>query len=110
MNHRTSVRLAVSIAALLAAGTSLPNPLPRGDAHQLGQGATRKVIVILLDQLAAVPGERGSHEARTAAIVGAQHDVLAHLHQAGARNVHSFRMINAVAATVTRAEAAALAA
>jgi hypothetical protein len=109
MLNRTSMRLAVSIAALLTAGTSLPNPLPRGEAHQLAEGATRKVIVILRDQLAAVPGERGAHAARSSAILGAQHEVLNHLRQSGARNVHSFRTINAVAATVTQAEAAALA-
>ena len=109
MINRTSVRLAVSIAALLAAGTSLPNTLTRGEAHQLAQNATRKVIVILRDQVTAVPGGRGAHDSRAAAVLGAQHDVLAHLRQSGAHNIHSFGLVNAVAATVTKAEADALA-
>jgi hypothetical protein len=109
MINRTSARLAVSIAALLAAGTSLPNTLSHAQTQRPAQGASRHVIVILRDQLPALPGEHGGHGSRAAALASAQSGVLDHLRQAGATNVRSFHLVNAVAATVTKAEADALA-
>ena len=109
MINRTSARLAVSIAALLAAGNSLPNTVTRAQAQRLAQGANRHVIVILRDQVHGVPGEPGAHATRNSALASAQSGVLAHLRQSGATNVRSFHLLNAVAATVTKAEADALA-
>ncbi len=51
---------------------------------------------------------RGAHAGRSAAIAAAQVPVLSHLRQSGARNIRSYHTINAVAATVTEAEAASL--
>ncbi|MFI4891264.1 MAG: S8 family peptidase [Steroidobacterales bacterium] len=110
MYHWNSVRLSVSIAALLASGASLPSALSPAQTKQLAEGAERDVIVILRDQLPNMPGVRGARTARAAALGSAQSPVIAHLQQSGARNVRSFKLINAVAAHVSRSEADALAA
>jgi hypothetical protein len=68
------------------------------------------VIVILRDQVPSVAPARGAMAARASALASAQVPILSELQQAGAIKVRSFRLINAVATTVSKAEIARLAA
>ena len=104
MKLSTSCGLAFSFAALLLSGSALPGALtPAAEQDS-------DVIVIMRDQLPNMPALRGAREARTAAIAAAQHPILAELKRAGARKVHSFALINAVATSVSKAEMDVLAA
>ena len=70
----------------------------------------RNVIVILRDQMPALPGGRGQHAARAAALTSAQVPIVSHLQASGATHIRGFVLINAVAATVSATEAEQLAA
>jgi hypothetical protein len=109
MNYSTAWRLAAAGAALLFSGTSLTVNAPATLERGIAPGTGRDVIVILRDQLPNQPLMRGAHAARAAAIASAQTPVIADLQQAGAAKVRQFRMINALAATVSQAEAEHLA-
>jgi Subtilase family len=98
MKLSTSCGFAFSLAALLLSGSALPGamvPAVEQDSD---------VIVILRDQLPNIPGARGAHQGRAAAILAAQHPILDELQRAGAHKTHSFTTINAVATSVTKAE------
>ena len=105
----TSVRVAVSVLVLVLSGSSLPGTATPAKAIP-SDGANRDVIVILRDQLPDMPPVREARAARAAAIATAQSPILAHLQASKAARIRSFAMINAVAATVSPAEADALAA
>jgi Subtilase family/Peptidase inhibitor I9 len=109
MKYSLAWRPAVAGVALLFSATSFtvngPATLERG----IAPGTSRDVIVILRDQLPSQPPMRGAHAARAAAIAAAQTPVLADLRQSGAAKVRQFTMINALAATVSQAEAEHLA-
>src|SRR5262245_12367222 len=94
-------------------------------ATQLGQAAhgapshagkhasntrTEKVIVVLRDQLASTPVNRSHMQARTARADSSQAAVLGRLSGRVPTHVRHFSVGNAFAATVTRAQAARLAA
>ncbi|HXL91822.1 MAG TPA: S8 family serine peptidase [Streptosporangiaceae bacterium] len=72
--------------------------------------ATDKVIVVLRDQAASLPDTAADARMRTADVAALQDNVLAQLAQTHARDVHRITLINAVAATVSPAESARLAA
>jgi hypothetical protein len=74
---------------------------------QLEQNANQKVIVILKNQHSELNG-RAHMAARTAAIKADQAGVVGELSQVQAKNVSAFHLINAVAATVSKAEVAHL--
>jgi hypothetical protein len=109
MKYLTAWRPAVAGVALLFSATSFtvngPATLERG----IAAGTSRDVIVILRDQLPNHPPMLGAHAARAAAIASAQTPVLAELQQSGAARVRQFKMINALSATVSQAEAEHLA-
>jgi len=110
MKLSTSFGFAFSLAALLLSGSALPGALTPEQIQQSARGVQSDVIVILRDQLPNVPARRGAGESRRAAIAQAQGPILSELRQAGVTKMHSFGLINAVAATVSDAEAAHLAA
>lgn len=107
MRPTPSVRIAVAAAtSLILTGGGGTNPVQAAGA----QLASRNVIVMLSDQLPAMPAELGQRAERAAAISAAQAPVLSHLQASGATRIHSFLLINAVAANVSAAEEQALAA
>jgi hypothetical protein len=104
MKLSTSCGFGFSFVALLLSGSALPGALtPAAEQNS-------DVIVIMRDQLPNMPALRGAREARASAIVAAQHPILSELQRAGARKVHSFALINAVATSVSKAEIDVLAA
>ncbi|HEY2793476.1 MAG TPA: S8 family serine peptidase [Micromonosporaceae bacterium] len=70
----------------------------------------RNVIVILRDQHTNLQSGRGMAPARVAAAKSDQAPLLAAATKSGARNVHSFSVVNGFAASVSASEAASLAA
>ncbi|MDP9066120.1 MAG: S8 family serine peptidase, partial [Pseudomonadota bacterium] len=99
-----SLSLCVSAAVGLTLGgaASSGTPLPT----EASPGA---VIVILRDQVSAMPPVRHSLGARAEAIAQSQASVISQLQAARPRPVTAFRTINAFATAVTPAEAAQLA-
>ncbi len=67
------------------------------------------VIVILRDQSLGAPPVREAMEARTSAVAAAQAPVLSELRSRGASRIRPFRIINAMAATMTHQEVERLA-
>ncbi|HEX4240185.1 MAG TPA: S8 family serine peptidase [Steroidobacteraceae bacterium] len=106
MSNRPFVRLAMVAGILLSSA----GVLTRASSQVVGPDAGRDVIVILRDQIAGVPPERGLLEARAAAISNAHAPIMDHLRKAGSGNIREFHLINAVAAHVSKAEADQLAA
>jgi hypothetical protein len=105
----TSVRLTMGALVLVLSGSALPGAA----THAAGKPAadrSHNVIVILRDQRPDLPAVRGAHGARAAALASAQGPIVSHMKSAGASRIHGFSLINAVAATVSDAEAEQLAA
>jgi len=108
---KSSRRVAsLSSIVALAGAVVLPGVIIAGSSPSLAPDADQDVIVILRDQVSAVPATRESRTARAAALAASRAPVIAELQRAQARKVHPFNLINAVAATVSKAEAAHLAA
>ncbi|HYC08652.1 MAG TPA: S8 family serine peptidase, partial [Steroidobacteraceae bacterium] len=108
MKLSTHLKVASSaVLALLLGGSALSG---LSAPAKPSAAATHNVIVILRDQRADLPPARGMRSARMAALASAQSSVVAHLKASGAAKVRGFAMINAVAATVSDAEAEQLAA
>jgi len=79
--------------------------LSAADVARLSQNADKHVIIILKDQYANLSGaSRPARQVRASAVSSNQSPVLSELSQVQARNVRSFTIINAVAATVSAAE------
>jgi len=108
MKVLTSVRIGLAIVVVLFSSSALPGAAKPAQ----GTEATleRDVIVILRDQKLDLPAVRGARATRAAALAAAQAPIVSHLQASGARGIHGFALINAVAATVATAEAEALAA
>jgi hypothetical protein len=106
--HLLGLRVGVTVLALSAASSALPGTSANPKILKLAQ-AQRDVIVILRDQLANVPAQRGAMEPRASAIAAAQLGVLATLQQSGPHKIRSFATINAFATKVSPLEAATLA-
>jgi Subtilase family/Peptidase inhibitor I9 len=98
-----------SAALLLLSGSALPGTVPTQVQEALS-GLQRDVIVILRDQLANVPPLRRAMTARESALAQSQNSVIASFPQLRARNLKSFRTINAFAVTVSATEQAQLSA
>ena len=110
MDRPTAFSMRVSLSAVIAlslAGSAVPNTISQVQAPS---AADSNVIVILRDQVEAVPPARRAMDARSSALAASQSSVLAHLQQMRARKVTSFTTINAFATSVSAAEAAQLAA
>jgi hypothetical protein len=107
-----SSKLAAFLYALIPAivCADAPPDANAGAPSARGPDADTDVIVILRDQLPAVPATRDLRAARIAALATSRAPIIAELQRAQAAKVRPFDMINAVAATVSRAEAAQLAA
>jgi hypothetical protein len=79
-------------------------------AASLSKNVTDKVIVVFRDQVTSIPDTASNATRRTAAVRSVQRSVLSQLARTRARNVKSLTLVNAVAATVSPAEAKVLAA
>jgi len=104
-----SLAAAPMSAAAAAPGAARP-PMTRALASQLSRGVTKHVIVIMKRQLPAAPAASAAARVRSAAIARSQAPMMSELGQVHAAHVTSFRLLNAIAATVSAAEAARLAA
>jgi hypothetical protein len=69
-----------------------------------------KVIVLFRNQLSALPDTATTRARRSAAIASIQRPVISQLRVSHARNIRPYQIINGIAATVSPAEAARLAA
>jgi hypothetical protein len=105
---------AISVPVLLAAltttaqaqTTSAGQPARSvGQARPLSTKVTDKVIVVFKNQLASIPDTARDSARRTADVMSLQRAVRSELVATHARDIKSFSLINAVAATVSPAEA-----
>jgi len=95
-----------AVATVILSASALTGASPAKPALAI----QRDVIVILRDQMPSLPPVRGQRAARAAALATAQVPIVSHLQASGAARIHSFALINAVSASVSSAEADALAA
>ena len=111
--RRTTALFVAATTTVLIGGTQLGQAALGAPAHPGKHAAgtrTEKVIVVLRDQLAATPVNRLHMQARTARADRSQSAVLSRLTGPAPTHVRHFSVGNAFAATVTVAQAAALAA
>src|ERR671921_1123623 len=100
--------VAAGASVLTGAGLSSANAAP-GAAAPAATTAPQNVIVVLRDQLASTPANKHNMSPRRAKAIGAQNSVLSRLTGSAPTNVKHFSLGNAFSATVTPAQAAALA-
>ncbi len=94
---------------LLAAALALSQLAASSAATAQSQAATQRVIVIFKNQEKGLPPTRGLVGARRHALQSIQAPITRQLSSSGARNVHSYTVLNAVSATVSPSEATQLA-
>jgi hypothetical protein len=94
----------VAIAAIVG----LAQLLSSSAATAQGQAATQRVIVVLKNQEQSLPATSSQIAARRSAVQSAQRPVAQQLSNSGAANVHSYTLLDAMSATVSPSEEAAL--
>jgi hypothetical protein len=119
MTRRTRALMVVAAGTLLALGSGSPavaapaappapgthGPLTAADVARLAAGADRRSIVILRNQHAELPARGVTAAARTRSVDGDQAPLRSELALLHAGDVRGFHLVNAVAATISRAEA-----
>ena len=103
---------AVACGGLIATGTAEAAPVgpsTSATAPAVGDQSPEAVVVVLRDQLSDKPANRTHVAARRTAAVSGQDLVLARLPGAAPKNLKHFTLGNAFSATVSKAQAAALA-
>ncbi len=100
--------VAPSVVSAQSAGAGQA-ALTSAQAKTLSTNVTKRVIVVLKNQVSQYPASRAMVKDRVAAVGQTQHSILGELSQTKARNVHSYTTINAVSATVSPGEASRLA-
>jgi hypothetical protein len=93
---------------ILAAAIVLSQLAGSAAATAHSQTATQRVIIVLKNQERNLPPSKAMIARRRSAIAISQSPVTSQLSKSGARNIHSFDVINAVSATVSRSEASKL--
>ena len=93
---------------VLAAALALCQLAGSAAATAQGQAATQRVIVVLKNQARNLPATRARIGARRRAIQAIQAPITRQLNASGARGMHSYTVLNAVAATVSPSETAQL--
>jgi hypothetical protein len=104
---------AVAVAAPISAGPVVfgsQAPLTAQEAAALSQNANTSVIVLMKDQPAAATKNTAAATTRAHGIASNQAPLVSELSQVHAKHVKAYRVANAVAATVSKAEATRLAA
>ena len=112
----TAALLPLAISGTAAAARSPGHAVFRGEhsvltpaqAGRLAAHATRHSIIIFKNQLSSLPAAGATATARTRAASAAQAGVMAELKRVHASHVRSFHIIDAVAATISSAEASRL--
>ena len=104
-----STRRVVFGVGLLAALIALSQFEGAAVAGAQIQAATQRVIVVLKNQERGLPPTRADVGARRHAIQSIQAPITRQLSNSGARNVHSYTVLNAVSATVSSGEVSQLA-
>ena len=84
------------------------SPLTRQQVEQLTRNATSPVIVLLRDQSAGTLGNRARLARRSDALARSQSRIVAELRTLHTPGLRQYRFVNAVAGTVSSAEAARL--
>src|SRR2546423_3323832 len=113
--HRTTRFLtAVMAGALLAAasaGTALASPAPPqpgqltpADVARLSADATQRSIVVLRDQHPELPARGATAGARARSVDGEQAPLRGELGLVHAKDVRASHLVNAISATISRAE------
>jgi subtilisin family serine protease len=87
-----------------------PSVLTAAQVARLSANATHRSIIVFKNQLSGLPARGGTASARVRAANTAQAGIRAELSQVHAAHVSSFHIINAIAATISAAEASRLAA
>jgi hypothetical protein len=109
---RRKVLLAGAALSLTAAVAAPPAPALGSTTTRVTTGkagpANDRVIVVLRSQPAAARPGTAASGARSAAIAGLQAPLLRRLRQGGATRIQAYRLVDAFAATVSRAQAASL--
>jgi hypothetical protein len=90
--------------------TGAQAPLSATEARALSSNVTRKVIVLMKDEDTAAPDTASREAVRAQTFAAVQRPVLSELTETHARSVHAYRLLDAVAATVSAGEEARLAA
>ncbi len=113
---RSLVALLAGLLALAVGGVALAagsshqvvrggrSVLSAAEVRRLSAGATHHSIIIIRNQLSNLPARARTARARASAIMASQAGVRAELAQVHAPHVHSFQIINAIAATISAAE------
>lgn len=98
-----------SEAAVSTAGAATPiAPLTPGRAKALSVDVSRRVIIELKDRLGSIPDTPSRAAARSSAVAALQRPILAELRETRAARVHSYRLVDMIAATVSPGEEARL--
>src|SRR5579859_5222094 len=100
---------ALSSGAMAAASAHTDKPLTQSRPALSGT-VNDKVIVLFRNQLSALPDTATTRARRNAAIASIQRPVISQLRLSHAQNIRTYQIINGLAATVSPAEAARLAA
>jgi Subtilase family/Peptidase inhibitor I9 len=102
--------VAMTVASVVSVGLPAVGSASPALAHVTADAADSPVIVLFKDQPASVSFRDARAASRNRTIDAAQAPVLRELSQAHSQHVRAFHILNAVAATVPKAEAARLAA
>ncbi len=102
-------RRVVSAFGVIAAVAALCQFGGAAVAGAQSQAASQRVIVIFKNQETGLPATRSDVSARRHALQGIQAPVTRQLSSFGARNVHSYTVLNAVSATVSSSQVTQLA-
>src|SRR5215831_11491432 len=82
--------------------------LTAAQVRQLSADATKRSIIVFNNQLPNLPARGATAQARIKAANASQAGVRAELSQVHAKHVHGFHIVNAIAATISPAEASRL--
>lgn len=108
MNRSTTFGYVLCVLALGFSSSGASALLTKAQLEQLAQSANSDVIVIMQDQLPAIPPTRGALGERSAALSASHGAVVAELQRAGATKIREFGTINAIATSISRSEIATL--
>lgn len=104
----TSVTAVAASAAPVSGHPSAYRPMTRALAAQLSKNVNRHVIVILKTQFAAAHVGSKAAAARATMVASAQRPIMTELRQVHATHVKSYKLVNSLAATVSKGEIAYL--